>query len=677
MTPNIFRVLITFVVALFAALPAMAGERGVLNTSKSPHVVVRNIDLGDARWTDGFWAERFELNNETTIPTMHAVMELPDNTATFHNLRVAAGEKEGAFSGNAWSDGDCYKLIEAMAAAYAITKDPKLDQTMDELIAVIAKAQAPDGYISTQIQLTDKGRWTEVKHHELYNMGHLLTAACIHHRVTGKEGFLNVARKLADYLYTTFEPRPKELAHFGFNPSNCMGAAELYRTTGDRKYLKLANIFVSMRGSQPGGPDQNQARIPLRRETEAVGHAVTGPYLWCGAADLYAETGEQALFDALNRLWEDVTFRKMYITGGIGALHQGISMRRELKAWDKHHVHEAFGAEYELPNRTAYNETCANISNAMWNFRLLGLTGDAKYADVMERVLYNSMLSALALDGEHFFYTNPLKRYGKDVPLLSNDSYERWPDTTPRSPLKCFCCPPSVARTLAELPGWAYGVSDGALWVHLYGSSELKTTLPDGGEISVRQKTNYPWDGTIAISVPRAPKQETALQLRIPGWAKGATLTINGEPAGVEVKPGSYASIERVWQPEDRIELQLPMEVAMVQSHPLVEANRGQVAVMRGPIVYCLESVDLPEVVSIDDVRIPRDAAWHAEHRPDLLGGVTALSTSASVVPGANRADLYAEIPAGAPRTIPLTLIPYYAWNNRGTPEMTVWIPLE
>jgi uncharacterized protein len=456
---------------------ASLGSRSLVNTSASPHVKFQNLDLDAVRWTGGFWGERFELCREVTIPTMLEVMQKPDNSANFQNLKIAAGLAEGKFFGNNWSDGDCYKWIEAAAAVYAVTGDPELDRTMDHWIEVIAKAQAPDGYISTQIQLTDVPRWQDVKYHELYNMGHLLTAACIHHRVTGKDNFLSVARKLGDYLCETFLPRPKELAHFGFNPSNIMGAAELYRTTGDPKYLRLAKTFVDMRGSAPGGSDQNQAKVPLRQEQEAVGHAVTAAYLWCGAADVYAETGEQALLDALSRLWEDVTERKMYITGGTAALHTGEADRRLLRRWPRDSVHEAFGAPHQLPNRTAYNETCANIAHAMWNWRMLALTGEAKYAEVMERVLYNSMLSGIGIEGRDYFYTNPLRRIDGQ-PLLSNDSAARWSDTTPASPLRCFCCPPNVARTLAELNGWAYGVSQDVVWVHLYGSNVLDSRCP-------------------------------------------------------------------------------------------------------------------------------------------------------------------------------------------------------
>jgi DUF1680 family protein len=325
---------------------AFGAGRGVIDNAKSPYVKIRAVDHDAVRWTDGFWAERFDLCRRVIVPNMYEVLSNPKNSANFCNLQIAAGVREGEFFGNFWSDGDCYKWIEAAASVYNVTHEEQFDRQMDELIAVIAKAQAPDGYISTQIQLDPtKKRWESLYHHELYNMGHLMTAACIHHRATGKDNFLKVACKVADYLYAVFDPRPKELAHFGFNPSNIMGTAELYRTTGNPKYLKLANTFVDMRGSQPGGSDQNQSAMPLRKETVAVGHAVTANYLWAGAADVYAETGEQALLDALQRIWRDATERKMYITGGEAALHHGESSRgvgKRQRAYDS--VHEAFGA---------------------------------------------------------------------------------------------------------------------------------------------------------------------------------------------------------------------------------------------------------------------------------------------------------------------------------------------
>ncbi len=660
-----------------AASDGIAAGRQIVNVSASPHVKFRAIGLDEARWTGGFWGERWEQDVRVTLPTMKQVMELPDNSATFHNLRVAAGQIEGKFFGNNWSDGDCYKWIEAAASLYALNHDPELDRQMDEAIAVIAKVQAPDGYVSTQIQLTDKGRWTNLQHHELYNMGHLLTAACIHHRVTGKENFLTVARRLADYLCTVFESRPKQLAHFGFNPSNIMGAVELYRTTGDKKYLRLAGIFVTMRGSQPDGTDVNQSRVPLRRETEAVGHAVTATYLWSGAADVVAETGEPALLTALERLWNEVTAAKMYITGGTAALHHGESFRTKLKR-KTDSVHEAFGAPYQLPNRTAYNETCANIGNAMWNWRMLLLTGDAKYADVMERVFYNSMLSAIGLEGKDYFYTNPLGRGPKEVPLLSQDSTTRWANTTPASEVHCFCCPPNLARTIAQLHTYAYGLSADSVWVHLYGSGQLETQLPGGSAIKLTQTTDYPWDGKVTLRIDQAPSQAMTLRLRIPGWVEQPGLQINGQAWAGNLTPGAYADVRRKWKTGDVVQLQLPMAVVLTEASPLVEENRGQVAVMRGPIVYCLEDKDLPPGVAPEQVRIDRRARWQVRHDANLLHGVTVLETQAMALPAPKATGaLYRHASNNTGDAIPLRLIPYYAWANRGISQMTVWLPVQ
>jgi DUF1680 family protein len=498
-------------------------------------------------------------------------------------------------------------------------------------------------------------------------MGHLLTAACIHHRATGKDSFLSVARKLADYLYGVFQPRPKHLALYGWNPSNIMGLVELYRTTGDKRYLELADIFVTMRGSVPNVPgerhpgDQNQNSAPLRKETKAVGHCVTAAYLYCGAADVVAETGEQELMAALERIWANMTGRRMYITGGIGALHHGVSERG-----DK--VHEAFGRDYQLPNRTAYNETCSNIGNAMWNWRMLALTGDARYADVMETVLYNSMLSAWGLDGKSYFYSNPLARAGRDVPLLSNDTPQRWETH------KCYCCPPSVARTVAKLGGWAYSLSGDGVWVHLYGGNTLTTKLADGSALKLTQTTDYPWDGKVAITIDDAGGGEFAVMLRIPGWAEGASIQVNGKAARAARNPCSYATLRRKWQAGDRIELTLPMPVRLVEAHPLVEECRGEVAVMRGPVVYCLESPDLPEGVKLAQIALPADIELKPRHDPKLLGGITVLEGQAIV--RAVSDALYRAAKPERRKRAKLRLVPYYAWANRGISEMAVWLPL-
>ncbi len=647
--------------------------------SFGPHRRLQPTAMAAARWTDGFWADRFRLCDETVIWKMKEALEHPDNSACLSNFRVGAGLEEGAHRGTNWSDGDCYKWLEAMAHVYAVTGSPELDHELDYWIELIGKTQAEDGYLSTQTQLNPaKQRWARPQLHELYNFGHLLTAASVHRWATGKTNFVAIARKAADYLYELFRPRPEALAHFGFNPSNIMGAVDLYRATGEPRYLELAGIFVDLRGSRPeagwaGGSsawgdggylgDQNQDRVPLREETQAVGHAVTATYLYCGAADVVAETGEAALAEALDRIWHDVVERRMYITGALGPYHHGVSPRRDM-------VHEAFGRVYELPNATAYNETCANIGNAMWNKRMLELTGEARFADVMELVLYNSAISTMDLDGTRFCYTNPLSRSGW-TPELSQDSAQRWPT------FHCYCCPPQVARTLAQTHEWAYSVSDRGVWVNLYGGNALETDVPGVGAVKLTQVTDYPWDGKTTITVDHSPADLWALHLRIPGWAASAIIAVNGDAAGVAVEPGTYAALERTWQAGDRITLELPLRPRLMLAHPEVEEAHNQIAVMYGPTVYCLEAADLPAGVRVHEVHLPRDIVLTPRHDPALLGGVTVLEGLACRRTNPDwTGKLYAELPAEADEPLPIRLIPYYAWLNRGKHEMRVWLPL-
>ncbi len=653
--------------ALILAAPAAAAGGGVVANLNSPYAKLKTLDLSEVRWTGGFWAERFDLVRKNTIPVMWDALHNPANGAQIASFRIAAGEGGEIAEPkrlNWWSDGDVYKTLEAMAFVYALTKDPGLDRRMDEMIALFAKAQEPDGYISTPIKVRRAQRWQNLNYHELYNMGHLLTAACIHHRATGKRNFLEMALRLGDYLHKTFQPRPPELAHFGFNPSNIMGAAELYRTTGDKKYLQLANTFVTMRGSRPGGSDQNQSRVPLRKETEAVGHAVTANYLYAGAVDVYSETGEKAILDAIGRIWTDVTTRKMYVTGAVGNLYRGSSKRND-------NVHEAYGVEYELPNRLAYTETCANIALAMWNWRLLLLEGEAKYADIVELVLYNSMLSGMGIEGKDFYYNNPLRRYGDELPRIIRQQ----DDPLRASHLVCYCCPPNIARTIASLNGWAYAKSADALWVHLYGSNTLDTAI-GGGRLKMTQTTEYPWDGSVRLLINEAPDAELALHLRVPAWAEGATLE-QGGAAAVQVRAGAYHTLRRRWRKGDRIELRLPMEPRLVQANPYVESARNQVAVMRGPLVYALESPDLPAGVRVSEIAVPAGVRFTPRFDRALLGGVTVLEGEARRIPeGEWTGRLYRTLRPPQMHPIRIRLIPYFAWANRGMSHMTVWLPV-
>lgn len=658
------------VIMLAAPLPAEQRNRGVIDTSASPHVQVRSFDLDAVRWTQGFWADRFERVQKVSVPAMWEVMQNQSNSANLVNLKIAAGLQQGKFRGNNWSDGDVYKLIETMAAVWLQTRDPMLGKLMDETIAVIAKAQTAEGYIGTQTQITEKKRWGDLEYHELYNMGHLITAACIHYRATGKEDFLKIARKTAAYLYTIFQPRPHVLAHFDFNPAQIMGLVELYRITGDPKHLELANLFTLMRGSRPGGKDENQARVPLRQETDAVGHAVSGPYLWAGATDVYAETGEQELWSALVRLWEDVSYRKTYITGGTAAINFGASIRNEP-------VHEAFGFRYQFPNAIAYNETCGNIAHAMWSWRMFGVSGDARYADMVEQVLYNSFLSSWGLDGSTYCYTNVLRRHGKEDRLLKMDSYERWPATFAPGAPNCYCCPPNVTRTIAELGGWAYGWSEDALWVNFYGGNTLKTRLPGGTPLDLTQQTEYPWQGLVKLTVNQPTGKELAIRLRIPRWVELASLKVNGKPATLSLEPGTYAEIRRSWAAGDTIELNLPMEPRLVEAHPKAEEVRNQVAIMRGPVVYCLESNDLPAGAKPIEVGIPISIRLTTRHDPKLLGGVTVIEGRGRLLPmGDWTGQLYRRPVPDKPESVNFRLIPYYAWNNRGVSHMSVWLPI-
>ncbi len=666
-------------------LTASAAERTV---PTSPHARLRAVDATDVRWTDGLWAEKFELCRRVMIPGVERALHHPENAACLDNFLVAAGIQEGSHRGTNWGDGDCYKWLEAVARVYAITGDEPLDRLMDRWIEAIAKAQQPDGYLSTNIQLTGKERLANPHHHEMYNMGHLLTAACVHHRATGKESFLDVARKLGDFLDDTFSPRPPELAHFGWNPSNIMGLVDLYRTTGQEKYLRLAKTFVDMRGSAPGGSDLTQDHVPLREETEAVGHCVCAMYLYCGAADVFVETGEKALAEALDRLWQDATTRKMYITGANAAMAGGRSIRGDS-------VHEAFGAAYHLPNRTGYNETCANIGSAMWNRRLLAVSGDARHADEIERVLYNGLLAAVGAEGKDFFYANPLKCDQSTAGLSRNHTLQRW------SIHRCYCCPVQVIRTIAKVQGWTYGVSPQGIWVHLYGGNELRTTLADGSPVRLVQQTDYPWDGRVKITVRQCPRRQFALMLRIPGWADTATIRVNGESWPGETTGGTYAAVRRTWAVGDVVELEMPMRVRLIESHPAVEENRNYVAVARGPVVYCVElPVDQEgEEKWKTGVFLPENATFAPRHDAEFLGGVTVLQGTALTFAGRDRfvektaavkvpvdsrdwdGVLYREfrprkLPPATGGTVPVTLIPYFAWANRGPSYMEVWIPL-
>jgi uncharacterized protein len=684
----------------------------VIDNSRSPHVKLRCIPMQDTRLTEGFWAKRFDLAATKMLPTLEKTM-LGPGSANLNRLRYAAGLEGGSAHGTPWGDGDNYKWIEAMAHVYNVNRDPALDRKMNEWIGIIGKAMDEDGYISTNIGHDKAGRFQRANAHELYNMGHLLTAACIHYRVTGKESFLDLAKKNADFLCRQWEAEPVKMARFPWNPSVFMGVAEMYRTTRAPQYLQLLRTMIDNRGTRPnpdrkhayGGTDQTQDRVPLRQETLAVGHAVTGNYMYCGAADLYAETGDPEILAALKRIWADIHERKTDIT-------LGVAMDRHSESLSPRgdEVHENFAnAPYLQPN--LYSETCANIGTGMFNYRMFLLTGDARYADWTERMLYNTLNSGVDLQGEHWFYCNPVswdgtegdripQRNGKDPKRMvpGHRSGVRW------SFMNCYCCPPSVTRTTAKIHNWFYNVSDdGDLWVNFYGGSKLATRLTDGSKIALTQTTDYPWDGRIVVRLDDvATHKPISLHFRIPGWTEDATVEVNGVKTDVSPVSGSYLEVCRYWSAGDEIVLVFPMPARLMEANPKIARLHNKVAVMRGPIVYCLE---LPkeeggEAIVNDGVFLHASIKLAPDHRPGFLGGVTVLKGKALTRKGKDalqRANGEALRSSGGPEwkdgelyrpmkpavfelpeagTVEVALIPYYAWANRGLAFMDVWIPL-
>jgi len=642
-------------------------------SEKSPFAKVEPLALGGARWTDGFFFDRFELCRTQMIPGMERLMKGTNYSQFFRNFEIAAALAEGKSRGAPFNDGDFYKWIEGATASLAVEKNPALESRLDEIIAVIARAQRADGYLHTPVLIKQRNGDTNAlpfsdrNNFEMYNMGHLFTAAAVHHHVTGKTNLLAVALKAADFMAATFSNAP-ENARSSVCPSHLMGAVDLYRETREPRFLELAKKILQLRGEIKDGGADNQDRIPFEKQDEAEGHAVRANYLYAGAADLFLETGDTNLWPPLEKIWTNVVAEKMYLTGGCGALYDGAAPDGSKDQKNITRIHQAYGRNFQLPNTTAHNETCANIGNALWNWRMFLATGDAKFVDVVELELYNAVLSGMSLDGTNFFYTNPL-RVTDPMPVAL-----RWPRT--RVPfMSSFCCPPNLVRTIAESADYAYGKSGDAIWVNLYGGNSLETELA-GEKIKLSQETDYPWSGRVRIKIESCGKKEFALKLRIPGWAMDASVRINDAPAGFSMKPESYFEIRRAWKPGDFVDLDLPMPVRLMEANPLVEEDLNQVAVQRGPVVYCLESPDLPAGVKIPDVLIPSDIKLMARHDGRLLDGVVVLEGKALARAAENwRGKLYREIQPAELKAINVKFIPYSVWQNRGPSEMSVWLP--
>lgn len=638
---------------------------------------LEHLDPGAVRVAAAdFWGKRILQVKETIIPYQWEALNdrvpgAPKSHAV-ENFRIAAGLASGEFYGWVFQDSDVAKWLEAASYCLWNFPDPELEQKVDEVIDLVAQAQRPDGYLNTYFTIKDpEGRWKNLRdNHELYCAGHFIEAGVAHYRATGKGKLLEVVSRLADHIADRFGDGPGKLRGYPGHPEIELALVKLYRVTGERRYLDLAAFFVNERGKTPlyfelearargekelpwpfWTPAYCQAHLPVREQQEAVGHAVRAMYLYSAMADLALELRDATLFETCRTLWENVTERRMYITGGLGSSAQG----------------EAFTFDYDLPPDRAYAETCASIGLVFWAHRMLRLEVDRTYADVMERALYNGVLSGMSLDGTAYFYVNPLevvpeavqKRHDLQHVVLSR---QRW--------FSCACCPPNLARLLASLPSYLYSKDGETLYVHLFAESEVTAGL-EKGRVVLLQKTGYPWEGDIHFEVFPETPQEFTLAVRIPGWCREAKVRVNGEEADVSplVERG-YAKIRRLWQKGDRVDLSLAMPVERVRAHPGVRDASGKVALQRGPVVFCLEEAD--NGPGLSQIVLPEEAKLCATFRPELLGGVVVLSGEAEREVAAS-SHLYA-FRRPERRRVPLTAIPYYAWGNRGVGEMTVWI---
>jgi len=621
---------------------------------------------------DAFWAPRIETNRTVTIPFAFGKDEETGRLDNF--IRAAKALRGEPFENKQYppypfDDTDVYKVIEGASYSLSVDPDPKLDAYVDGLIEKIGAAQEKDGYLYTARTInplaphpwSGKERWVleGVNSHELYDLGHLYEAAAAHYAATGKRSLLDIALRTANLLCDTFGPGKREI--WPGHQIVEMGLAKLYRVTGDIRYLNLAKFMLDVRGPQSkeqgAGNPYVQAQMRVVDQTEAVtgGHAVRAMYMYSGMADVAALTGDMSYVNALDKIWDNVAGKKLHVTGGVGARAAG----------------ESFGANYELPNMSAYNETCAAVGNDYWNHRLFLLHADSKYVDVMERTLYNGLISGVSLDGKTFFYQNPLEATGN----AGKDQRSPW--------FGVACCPGNITRFMASVPGYIYAERGDAIWVNLFVANGADIKLDNGRTVHFTQETRYPWDGAVKMTV--GPDQAAALTLhiRIPGWARNlpiasdlyrfegansepVTLKVNGKPAMIALDKG-YATITRTWKKGDTIELNLPMPVRRVQAHSDVVADRGRVAIQRGPIVFAAEWPDNPDG-KVRNLLLPATAKLTAEYRPGLLNGV-------EVVTG--KAEGLAYDPQGkiVRQQQPVTLIPYYAWANRGRGQMMVWLP--
>jgi len=626
----------------------------VVSMSAGGRPSIKEVPFTSVHLNDNFWSPRIETNRTVSIPS--AFRECEKN-GRFDNFAIAAGLKKGEHRGDfSFDDTDPYKIIEGASYSLSVHYDKQLDHYLDSVINIIARAQEPDGYLTTCV--TNKctrlsgwwgtHKWDKINSHELYNSGHLIESAIAHFRATGKRTFLDVAIRNADLVCKTFGPAEGQIHRPSGHPIVEMALCKLYKVTGTKKYLDMAKYFVEETGRGTDGhrlSEYSQDHKPILQQDEIVGHAVRAGYLYSGVADVASLTNDAAYFKALTRIWDNMAGKKLYITGGIGSRAEG----------------EGFGPDYELNNMTAYCETCASIANVYWNYRMFLATGESKYYDVLERALYNGVISGVSLSGDKFFYDNPLESMGQ---------HERQPW------FGCACCPGNITRFMASVPYYMYATEGDDIFVNLYiqGKADIKT---DHNSVQLTQTTAYPWDGNVTVTVNPDRKATFALRLRIPGWAQDApvptnlytfadkakpyTIKVNGTEVKATLKDG-YAYIERRWRKGDRVELDLPMDVRRVKANDNVVDDRGKLALERGPVMFCIEGKDQKDS-TVFNKYIMENTPVSAQYDKTLLNGVMTLTGAAKEV----EKD-------GTVKDVDFKAIPYATWNNRGADQMEVWI---
>lgn len=624
------------------------------------------VPFTSVKVTDDFWKQRLKASREVTIPLAFSKCE---ETGRYENFVKAANPSDDyKVEGFSFDDTDVYKTIEGASYSLQTYPDKKLEQYIDSVLEIVAAAQEPDGYLYTARTMNPKHphnwsgpeRWSEVENlsHEFYNLGHMVEGAVAYYQATGKRNFLDIAIKYADCICKNIGEGPNQKRVIPGHQIAEMALVRLYTVTGDAKYLNQAKFFLDARGTTARKDIYLQSHKPVLEQEEAVGHAVRAGYMYSGMADVAAITGDSSYIKAVDKIWDNIVSKKLYITGGIGARHQG----------------EAFGDNYELPNLTAYNETCAAISNVYMNYRLFLLHGDAKYFDVLERTLYNGLISGVSLDGGHFFYPNPLSCDGK---YRFNADH-----TITRQPwFGCACCPSNVSRFIPSLPGYVYAVKDTQVYLNLFLSNRAELKV-NGKKVVLEQESGYPWNGDVRVKVAQG-NQPFTMNVRIPGWVRGSVLpsdlysydddqklgyrvSVNGQEVIGELRKG-YLQIERKWKKGDVVEVHFDMQPRIVKANEKVTADRGRVAIERGPIVYCAEWPD--NDFNIQNILLNQYPKFQVIEKPDLLYGIKTLTTSAQSLNYDTAGKLVT-------KDVTLTLIPYYAWAHRGEGRMDVWLPI-